>query len=142
MLIKETVERDVYVAPCLKCGSTEIRIDDDNYSSFNQGGGECMTCGHKTYAGVGCLPKIEEMIAIWNAGNDIDTLIKVETRKIEEATAAIKELGMKAAQRHIQLPKEAGMYHIKPRNGGEAYMSQVAPDSWELRECDIEWIPA
>lgn len=49
------------MAPCLECGSEDIQLSDNNYSSFNQGGGKCKTCGHTTYAGVGCLPKIDDL---------------------------------------------------------------------------------
>ncbi len=36
---------------------------------------------------------------------------------------------------------EPGQWLITPRNGGKPYTSTVGPDSWELRECDIRWIP-
>lgn len=35
---------------------------------------------------------------------------------------------------------ESGHYLITPRNGGKPYTSTAAPDSWELRECDIRWV--
>lgn len=37
--------------------------------------------------------------------------------------------------------KEPGQYLITPKNGGKAYSAKTAPDTWELRECDIQWVP-
>lgn len=91
----KTVQREIHVAPCLECGHTEIRLTDSGYSSFNQGGGDCPKCGHVTHAGVGCLPTMDELAAIWNAGNDIPTLIKAEEAKIAQAQARIDELKAK-----------------------------------------------
>lgn len=98
MLVKETttVEREVHVAPCLECGGTDILLSDSNYSSFNQGGGKCKKCGRETMSGVGCLPKIDELAAIWNHGNDIPTLIQAEQDKIAAAEKRIAELKDKA----------------------------------------------
>lgn len=36
---------------------------------------------------------------------------------------------------------ERGHYLVTPKNGGKSYTSNKAPDSWELRECDIQWVP-
>lgn len=104
MLIKETtvVEREIHVAPCLECGSTDIELSDSNYSSFNQGGGECKKCGHKVTNGVSCMPKIEHLASIWNAGNDIPTLIAVEEANIAKASERIAALKTKAAS--VQAP--------------------------------------
>lgn len=30
---------------------------------------------------------------------------------------------------------------MTPKNGGKPYTSSKAPDSWEARECDIQWLP-
>ena len=99
MLVKETktVEREIHVAPCLECGGVEIDLGDSGYSSFNVGGGKCKKCGHETTGGVGCLPKIDELAAIWNAGNDIPYLIDVEKAKIAKANECIAKLTAKAA---------------------------------------------
>ena len=143
MLITETttVQREIHVAPCLECGHTDILLSDCNYSSFNQGGGECKKCGHKTYAGVGCNPTMDQMAAIWNAGNDIPTLIRAEEAKIAESNATIQALRAKAAVAGMaEEPKAKGFYRLTPKNGGEPFVSHTAPDSWELRECDIEWV--
>ncbi len=143
MLITETttVKREIHVAPCLECGHTEILLSDCNYSSFNHGGGECKKCGHKTYAGVGCNPTMYELAAIWNSGNDITTLIRAEEAKISEANGKIHALRTKATGAgEAAAPKSNGFYRLTPKNGGEPFISHTAPDSWELRECDIEWV--
>lgn len=143
MLITETTtaKREIHVAPCLECGHAEILLSDCNYSSFNHGGGECKKCGHKTYAGVGCNPTMDELAAIWNAGNDIPTLIRAEEAKIAESNATIQALRTKAAgAAEAAEHKAKGFYRLTPKNGGEPFISHAAPDSWELRECDIEWV--
>lgn len=144
MLIKEntTIERDVYVAPCLECGCSDIQLSDNNYSSFNQGGGKCKACGHTTYAGVGCLPKMDDLIAIWNAGNDIKQLIEKEQNKILVSFDIINVLQQKLHLRNGSTSPNNGFYRITPKESGVPYMSKSAPDSWELRECHIEWIEA
>lgn len=97
MLITETTttQREIHVAPCLECGHADILLSDCNYSSFNQGGGECKKCGHKTYAGVGCNPTMDQLATIWNASNDIPTLIRAEEAKITEAEQRIAALEAK-----------------------------------------------
>lgn len=97
MLITETksVQREIHIAPCLECGYADILLADSNYSSFNQGGGECKKCGHKTSSGVGCNPTVDQLAAIWNAGNDIPTLIRAEEVKIAEAERRIAALKAK-----------------------------------------------
>lgn len=95
MLVTETVQREVHVEPCLECGGTDILISDQNYSSFNRGGGKCKTCGHEVSEGVGCLPTPKELVAIWNAANDIPALIRAEGHHIQAAQARIAELSAK-----------------------------------------------
>ena len=99
MLIKEhkTVEREIYVAPCLECGSHNINLSDSNYSSFNSGGGRCTSCGHEVLGGVGCMPSFDALAAIWNAANDIPTLISAEEKKIADAAERIAALKAKSA---------------------------------------------
>lgn len=99
MLINETVAvvRELHVAPCLACGETNIELSDSGYSSFNIGGGRCTACGHKTTGTVGCLPTMEQLAAVWNAGNDIPHLLAVEEGMIANAAARMAELRMKAA---------------------------------------------
>lgn len=98
MLIKEqtTVEREIHVAPCLECGSSDIALSDSNYSSFNNGGGRCKKCGHEVTGGVACMPSIDRLAAIWNAANDIPTLIQAEEKKIADAAERIAVLKAKS----------------------------------------------
>jgi hypothetical protein len=83
------------IAPCLSCGSTDIRLEDFNYSSFNQGGGCCLNCGNTVYSGVSCIATREDLLVAWNAGNDILRLIAAEEAKIAVAQARIAELKAK-----------------------------------------------
>lgn len=111
MLVTETitVQHEIHVAPCLKCGHTDILLSDSNYSSFNVGGGECKKCRHTSTASVGCSPTMKELAAIWNAGNDIPALIKAEEAKIAAATKRINELKVKAGP----------SIHLKPFSGSD-----------------------
>ena len=45
--------------------------------------------------------------------------------------------------KQLQKPptKGPGHYLVSPKNGGKPYVSTTAPDSWELRECEIQWVP-
>ena len=97
MLITETktVQRELHVAPCLACGHTDIALSDNNYSAFNSGGGTCRRCGHEVTRSVGCLPSLDELAAIWNAGNDIPTLIRAEEAIIAAARTRIADLKKK-----------------------------------------------
>ncbi len=54
--------------PCKKCGSTDIALDDCNYSSFNIGGGKCRKCGNESHGGVGTFPSHDSLVSNWNAG--------------------------------------------------------------------------
>ncbi|MDH0342049.1 hypothetical protein [Chromobacterium haemolyticum] len=94
MKVVETVqvEREIAVAPCLKCGGTDIKIHDYGYWEGNAGGGTCKTCGAETVKPCGPDPKVDGLVAIWNSGNDIQQLVQAEQQKIEQATARISEL--------------------------------------------------
>ena len=94
MLIKETVEieRELHFAPCLKCGGGDIVLSDSNYSSFNFGGGRCRNCGHEISKPVGTLPSKDALAAVWNAENDIPSLIAAEEKTIASAQARIEAL--------------------------------------------------
>lgn len=98
----KTVTREVHVAPCLKCGSTDIVLTDSNYSSCNTGGGLCKKCGHTSFSGVGCLPSMDQLASNWNAENDIPTLISAEEAKIAASTAKIEQLQATVAARSQQ----------------------------------------
>jgi hypothetical protein len=57
------------VRPCIKCGSTNVLIYDNNYSSFNCGGGKCQACGFKVSKSIGSNPTKAELTEVWNSGN-------------------------------------------------------------------------
>lgn len=90
------VEIELEVARCLKCHSEDIKFSDYGYTQGNSGGGTCQSCKHEFYKPVFMNPKIEDLVAIWNSGNDVKTLIKVEQDKIEEAERKISEIKAKA----------------------------------------------
>lgn len=94
MKIKETVEviREIHVAPCLKCGRTNIRLWDCGYSSFNIGGGECCDCGHIKTSTCDIFPSKGSLAVIWNSGNCRKLLIKSQKEIIQTAVARIAEL--------------------------------------------------
>lgn len=92
MKITETVTREVYVAPCIKCGSSDIAISDYGYSAPNIGGGQCKKCKHEVTSGCSCIVDMRTLISIWNAGNDPQRLIKEQEKIIENAQKIIDEL--------------------------------------------------
>lgn len=98
MKIVETkqIEREIYVAPCLECGSEDIQLSDSGYSSFNVGGGKCNKCGHETTTTVNCMPTMDSLAHIWNEANDIKALIAKEEEKIQTSRNRITELKKKA----------------------------------------------
>jgi len=122
-----TVKRKIHVAPCLKCGHTDIVLSDSNYSSFNVGGGQCKKCSHETTGSVGCSPTLKELAAIWNAGNDIPTLIKVEEATIAAAQKRIEELKAKAGSAIL----------LKPFSGSDARCLMTAQ---EFEEGDAQGV--
>lgn len=93
------VTKELDVVPCLACGKDNIVISDNNYSSFNTGGGKCKDCGHEVNAGVGCLPTMSELVNIWNKGNDVSILIKNQEKIINEAKKEITRLDQLQLQR-------------------------------------------
>lgn len=46
-----------------------------------------------------------------------------------------------AVQKKVATPAAEGRWRITPKNGGAPYFSAAAPDTWEVRECDIQWVP-
>lgn len=89
---KVVVTKTLDVADCIKCGHDDILISDNNYSSFNTGGGKCKKCGHEVTSGVSCTPTMSELVHIWNSGNDIDKLIKNQETIVAKAQKEIQQL--------------------------------------------------
>lgn len=66
---------------CRKCGSSDLKIGDCGYSSFNVGWVTCQKCGHEVKVSpCGCFPE-GELIAAWNA----------DKPSVEEQLAAAKK---------------------------------------------------
>ena len=88
-----TTTRTVYVAPCVKCGSEDVTIDDCGYSSFNVGGGKCKSCGHSVTSSIAsCFPTKKELARIWNFSNDKNQLIQQAEARIAKDQALIESL--------------------------------------------------
>jgi hypothetical protein len=97
MIVTETKKttREIYVAPCVKCGGSDIHLSHNNDSSFNMGGGKCVKCGHEVVVDLSINPVVGQMAAAWNAKNDIATLIRAEKGVIALAQSNILELESK-----------------------------------------------
>lgn len=97
MLIEQTLKTtvEVYVAPCIKCGGTDINIHDMGYDNPNMGGGTCKTCKHEVIRG--CTWDVDKLtlIRIWNDSNDINKLIAQQQAIIDKAQAEINALLLK-----------------------------------------------
>ena len=98
MLIKETVQvvREIHVAPCIDCDNSNITLFECGYSMFNVGGGICRNCGREVNGPVdsfGC--NTDQMASVWNAQNDISTLIAKAEKIISEATSRLEWLRSK-----------------------------------------------
>ena len=89
---RQTVEVEIHVAPCIKCGSEDVRIYNCGYSSFDVGGGKCGRCENSVMESV-WNPTEEQLAAIWNKKND-KNMVKAEIRKkIADLHRELKALG-------------------------------------------------
>lgn len=75
----------------------------------------------------GCLTR-GDFKAAFNAMRALENMQEAGSAPRGEASAALEGAGQ-------------GYYLLTPKNGGKSYTSTSAPDSWELRECDIQWVP-
>lgn len=91
--ITETRTKELYVAPCIKCGSDNIIIGDCGYSSFNVAYGKCKNCC-KNDISFQCDWNInkKEIIQHWNSKNDINLVIKSKEKFIKELQKEISKL--------------------------------------------------
>ncbi len=101
-----TVEKDVYVAPCFKCGSEDIKFGDCGYWQGNSGGGKCQSCNHEEWHSCGRDPSKERLIEIWNKHNDLDILQAEQTKIIEDAQAKRALLREILIQRNVKFLAE------------------------------------
>ena len=87
-----TVTRKLEYAPCLNCGSTDIRFFDYGYTQGNSGGGKCNCCGNESTSAMHWDVKKDQLVATWNARNDPVLLVAAQRKIIEDAQARIMEL--------------------------------------------------
>jgi len=91
--IKETVDKEIFYHPCVKCGSDNINFDDCGYSSFNVAWGRCNDCGNKvTISPCDCFIKVERIINVWNEENDPAILKSKYEAEIEKYKELINNL--------------------------------------------------
>jgi hypothetical protein len=94
MLIEETIiiKKNVYVSPCIKCGSDNINIFDYGYGTSNYGGGRCKDCKNEITEVVCVDPNKKKLIDIWNKKNDITLLLLEQDSIINKANKEIIRL--------------------------------------------------
>lgn len=87
------------IKPCKKCGSTEVKLHDCGYSSFNPGGGTCK-CGFKVTETLGCDPDKEVLIEVWNRGQKLNTeeKLKLERLKTRRLRRQIRATGLEPVE--------------------------------------------
>lgn len=78
MLKNETIGHQLYVAPCLNCGATSIKLMHFGHGLLNYGGGECAECEHQRVGPVEQEPTQHDLAHVWNVANDIKMLIRAE----------------------------------------------------------------
>lgn len=90
--VEDKVTRTVTVAPCIKCGDDNANIFDYGYNAPNIGGGKCSKCHHEATAPCDIFPEKEDLVAIWNAQNCKETLIKSKQLQITKLQSEIDAL--------------------------------------------------
>lgn len=108
---KNTTENTVALAPCLNCGSSSIELGwmrkvRSFYSTVHHGGGQCLDCGKQTMTAVSPISTKDDLAVIWNAANDIPSLISIEEQKIAAATERLAFLNAKLAKAGTQPAKD------------------------------------
>lgn len=85
-----------HVAPCIHCGSVDISlIHGARKATEKMGGGRCEDCNTSAIDHLPGVATLSNMAAVWNARNDVKTLLAAEEQKIAVAQARIKELRAK-----------------------------------------------
>lgn len=82
--INQPVTREVYFAPCFKCGSEDINVWDCGYSAFNVYGATCKKCKQEIQCKYGDF----EAKVIAEKWNNVNSPVLI----IEQAKAKIREL--------------------------------------------------
>jgi nucleoside 2-deoxyribosyltransferase len=75
------VFRDIKIAPCLDCGSTDIRLFEGD--SDGHGGGECLSCHRNIFGQIKDDPSFIELAEIWNLANDKAEQVKYHQRQAD-----------------------------------------------------------
>ena len=83
---------NVDVTPCLKCGSTDIKLFDNGYWGGNSCGGICKSCGHRCSKSCPYDVNILDMAKVWNSNNDVDFLIQEKLSDIAELKDELQQL--------------------------------------------------
>ncbi len=63
---------------------------------------------------------------------------EILVRRLDEVPATVPESPLPVAP--APAGGACGYYLMRPKAGGEVTIVRRAPDSWELRECVIEWV--
>lgn len=121
---KDTVVRQLHVAPCLKCGATDIRLMNRKHELLNDGGGECAKCEHRTVGPVERDAGQHHLAFIWNAGNDIEALIRAE------------QIVILKAKLHIALLQERISPDFYPLNINNASQRLMQAEDFLQCECN------
>lgn len=90
--VEDKVTHTISVAPCIKCGDDNANIFDYGYNAPNIGGGKCSKCHHEVTAPCDIFPEKEDLVAIWNAQNCKETLIKSKQLQITKLQSEIDAL--------------------------------------------------
>jgi len=84
----QTKEEQIYVAPCIKCGSDDINVREyeDKYGFITTV--SCKDCMEQVKINAGDI----EGIKLWNSKNDVDQLIESKTALIAILKEELKKL--------------------------------------------------
>ena len=85
------------IQPCKKCNSTDIKLYDCGYSSFNCGGGTCRNCGFiVTVSTLRVFPTQRDLTVVWNDGQKPTPTerLDVERKKTRKLRKQLREAGL------------------------------------------------
>ena len=83
-----TKNRMMEFAPCIKCGSEDVKFMDCGYSRFNPYLATCK-CGHEVKE---MDTSLGSVVAKWNSANDPSVLLKAIEAKIEGLKVEAKNM--------------------------------------------------
>lgn len=90
---KQTVVKRMEVLPCVKCGSTNIEINDCGYTTFNVEWGKCRDCDNEVKISP-CACNISKVTIAkkWNESNNPKILKAEYQHQISELQKKIDNL--------------------------------------------------